>query len=205
MISYLATVGAILKPFLASILSFVGGFLIALFAEPLRRSLYAPKIKVTFGDSQHFLTRTPEVTPSGYQGESLWVRVKVENTSAALARSCRAYLVNIERQGTSGSFEQTEYCESMQLGWSSQGERSYSAFDLPRKVPHFVDIMSVRQGLAGFQLAIERTPLRYGGLLTTDGTYRFTVVVSGDGVKPVRIRPTVRWDSALYRIERVDP
>jgi hypothetical protein len=187
-----------------SVVAFGGGFFTALFAEPVRRWLYAPKLKLTFGTSQHFLTRTPEVSPAG-QYESLWVRVKVWNRRATLARSCRAYLVNIERQATSGKFEATEYCESMQLAWSSQAEQSFSAFDLPRGVPHFVDIISTRPTSIAFQLAIRVTPLRYAQLVQTRGVYRFTVVVSGDGVKPATIRPVVRWTSTWDQIAKVDP
>jgi hypothetical protein len=134
----------------------------------------------------------------------LWVRVKVENNRSALARSCRAYLVNIERQGPSGKFEPTEYCESMQLAWASQADQSFSAFDLPRGVPHFIDIMSTRPTSPAFQLAIKVIPLRYAKLVLTPGVYRFTVVVSGDGVKPVIIRPAVRWTGIWDQTTKVD-
>ena len=189
---------------MSSAVGFAGGFFTALFAEPLRRWLYAPKLKLTFSTSQQFLTRTPEASPDTSY-ESLWVRVKVENRRAALARSCRAYLVKIERQAASGEFEPTEYCESMQLAWASQADQSFSAFDLPRDVPHFIDIISTRPISRAFQLAIKRMPLRYAQLVLTPGVYRFTVVVSGDGVKPVTIRPIVRWTGTWDQITKVDP
>ena len=193
-----------MNPLILSVVGFVGGFFTALFAEPLRRWLYAPKLKLTFGASDHFLTRTPEISDSG-QYESMFVRVKVENSRATLARSCRAYLVRIERQGASGKFEATEYCESLQLAWSSQGEQSFAAFDLPRGVPHFVDIISTRPTTPAFQLATKGTPLRYMQLLVTPGVYRFTVMVSGDGVKPVPIRPVVSWTGVWDQIAKADP
>jgi hypothetical protein len=187
-----------------SVVGFAGGFFTALFAEPLRRRLYAPRIELTFGDSNDYFTKTPELSNKA-RYESLWVRVKVENTRAALARSCRAYLVHIERRGTLGKFEPTEYCESLQLQWSSQADQSFAAFDIPRGVPHFVDVISTRQPTCFFSLATKTTPLRYDELLRTPGVYRFTVVVSGDGVKPVTIRPTVSWTGVWDQIAKVDP
>ena len=41
--------------------------------------------------------------------------------------------------------------------------------------------------------------LRYGQLVLTPGVYRFTVVVSGDGVKPATIRPVVSWTGTWDR------
>ena len=171
------------------IIAFLSGFLTAIFAEPLRRWIYAPRLKLTFGTSNHFLTRTPE-----NEHEAIYVRIKVENYRSTLAKGCRAYLVNIERKVKSGDFEQTEYCDSMQLGWAYQKDRRFDAFDLPRKVPHFVDIMSTRQTAPGFKLETKVIPLLYKQMLVTPGIYRFTVVVSGDGVKPAHINPIVSWN-----------
>ena len=186
---------------LPSALSFLGGFFTALLAEPLRRWIWTPRLKLTFGTSQHFVTRTPEVSPDG-QYESMFVRIKVVNSRASLAKSCRAYLVNIERKGTTGQFEPTEYCESLQIAWSSQSDQSFCAFDLPRRVPHFVDVMSTRPTASGFALATKVTPFRYERMLKTPGTYRFTVVVSGDGVKPATIRPTVFWNGVWNHVQK---
>jgi hypothetical protein len=92
----------------------------------------------------------------------------------------------------------------MQLAWSSQAEQSFNAFDLPRGVPHFVDVISTRPTLPAFLLAIKTTPFRYEQLLQTPGVYRFTGVVSGDGVKPVKIRPVVRWTGVWDKVTKVD-
>lgn len=192
-----------MNPLVPSIVGFLGGFFTALFSEPLRRWIYGPRLKLTFGTSQHFLTKTPEVSPSS-QYESLYVRLKVVNVRAALAKGCRAYLVNVERKGPSGEFQPTEYCESLQLAWASQADQSFAAFDLPRDVPHFVDIISTRPTSPAFALATKVTPLRYTQLLQTPGTYRFTVVVSGDGVKPATIHPIVSWSGLWDQVSKVE-
>jgi hypothetical protein len=187
-------------PLVPAAVSFLGGFFTALVAEPLRRWMWAPQLKLTFGTSQHFLTKTPEVSPAG-QHESLFVRIRVINKRATLAKSCRAYLVNVERKDASGQFAPTEYCESLQLAWSSQSD-SFTAFDLPRRVPHFVDIMSTRPTSSAFALATKVTPSRYTQMLQTPGTYRFTVVVSGDGVKPATIRASICWTGVWDQVKK---
>lgn len=187
---------------LPSAVTFLGGFLTALFAEPLRRWIFAPRLTLTFGTSSDFLTKTPEFGPGGGH-EALYVRIKVVNSRSALAKSCRAYLVNVEREDSSGKFEPTEYCESMQLAWSTQAEQAFSALDLPRDAPHFVDIISTRGTSTAFALATKVTPLRYTNMLATPGIYRFTVIVSGDGVKPGTIRPAVSWAGAWDQVFKI--
>jgi hypothetical protein len=186
---------------LTSFVSFLSGFFTALFAEPLRRWLFASKLALTFGTTSDFLTKTPEISPRGGY-EALYVRIKVVNTRSTLAKSCRVYLVNVERKGSSGEFEPTEFCDSQQLAWSAQSE-PFEAFDLPRDVPHFVDIFSTRSISRVFALAIRATPLRYSDMLATPGTYRFTIVVSGDGVTPATICPVVSWNGAWDQIAKV--
>ena len=113
------------------------------------------------------------------------VRVKVENNCLGARKGCRAYLVNNERQGPSGKFEPTAYCESMQLAWASQADQSFSAFDLPRGVPQFIDIMSTRPTSPAFQLAIKVIPLRYAKLVLTPGVYRFTLSCQATASNPL--------------------
>jgi hypothetical protein len=111
--------------------------------------------------------------------------------------------VNVERQAKEGKkFEPTEYRESLQLSWASQFDRAYDAFDIPHDAPHFVDVASTRQLTGEFEPSTRTHPLRYGKLLQPHGTYRFTVVVSGDGVKPVTIRPVVSWNGVWDQVAK---
>ena len=180
-------------------IAFLSGFFTAIFAEPLRRRIYAPRLKLKFGKSNHYLTRTPE-----NEHEAIYVRIKVENYRSTLAKSCRAYLVNIERKVKSGDFDQTEYCDSMQLGWAYQKNRRFDAIDLPRKVSHFVDIISTRPTSSGFKLETKVIPLLYKKMLVTPGVYRFTIIVSGDGVKPAHIKPIVSWNGNWDQVNSVE-
>src|SRR5947209_4242810 len=75
-----------------SLLGFLGGFVTALFAEPLRQWLYRPGLSLSFGSSGDFITKTPEVS-GGAKYDAFYIRLRVVNTSSRLAKACRAYLV----------------------------------------------------------------------------------------------------------------
>jgi hypothetical protein len=177
---------------LPSVLGFLGGFLTAIFAEPLRQWMYRPKLVLEFGQSADFVTKTPERSDDA-QYEAYYVRVKVTNKRSRLAKGCRAYLVGIERLTETGRFERTEYCDSIQLGWAVRGDQSYSAIDLPKDVPHFIDVVSTRPVSNSFKPHIHPVPMRYQQLFATQGTYRLTIRVSGDGVEPASSSLWFKW------------
>jgi hypothetical protein len=177
---------------LSAVLAVLSGWVLALFAEPVHQRIFGPRLELVFKDTEHFVTHTKEGTPDSLH-EAIYVRVKVTNVKWALAKACRAYLVNVERRGSSGQFEATEYCESLQLAWSAQTE-PYRALDLPRHVPHFVDVVSTRDiEKDAFRLHIAVPLFRLERLWRTPGTYRFTILVSGDGVRPERIQLCFTW------------
>ncbi|KKM70309.1 hypothetical protein LCGC14_1441970 [marine sediment metagenome] len=177
---------------LSEILSFVAGALTAVLAEPLRRWIFRPTLTLEFKNTEHFVTRSKERSSESTY-DSYWVRAKATNSSASLARGCRAFLTDIERLGPSGSWQPTDYCESLQLAWSARDEASFSALDLPHDIPHFIDIVSTRCVTASFLPTLSVKLYRYDALFSTPGTYRFTVLVSGDGVKPATLRIRFEW------------
>lgn len=184
---------------MSTILGFIGGFLTALFAEPARQWIFRPRLALEFKDSGHFVAKTAEESKSPpVRYGARYIRIKVTNTKSALAKSCKAYLANIERLGQSGIWEATEYCESLQLRWAGRG---YEALDLPKDVPHFVDVVSTREVSKSFRLETQVTLMRYEMLLNTKGTYRVTIVVSGDGVEPARIQLSFEWDGSWDNFE----
>ena len=184
---------------LSAILGFLGGFLSAIFAEPLRQWLFRPRLKLEFENNGDFVVRTPE--GPNMQHEAHVVRTKVTNTSGRLAKSCRAFLINIERLDNSGKWERTVYSDSLQLGWSALENDRHSPRDLPKNVPHYVDIVSALQSTASFMPAVPTAPFRYANLWQSSDTYRFTIMVSGDGVKPASIGIRFKWIGAWDRIE----
>jgi hypothetical protein len=191
---------------LATLLGFVSGFFTAIFAEPLRIWMFAPRLRLEFvHDDDDFVTKTKEKTSQGTVHDARYVRVRVTNSRPALAKSCRAYLVKIEHQSNStDEWEASEYSESLQLAWSGRHDQSrYGALDLPQDIPHFVDVLSVRAVSAEFLPGIESKLFRYEELYRRTGTFRFTVAVSGDGVKPAWIRLWFKWSGVWDQCEIV--
>jgi hypothetical protein len=187
---------------LPGLFGFIGGFFTALFAEPLRQWIYRPKLSLSFGKSSDFITNTPEIAGLS-QHQAFYIRLKVVNSSSRLAKACRAYLVRVEKQ-VDGKFGPTIYCDSIQLAWSVREGQAFAAIDLPPDVPQFVDVVSTRSISKQFRPLISAIPMRYEALFWETGVFRFQVLVSGDGVKPVRTQLVLHWDGIWdkFRVEQ---
>jgi hypothetical protein len=181
------------------VIGFIFGFAAAVFAEPLRRYIFRPKLEMEFGDTNDFKADTPEVRqmPDGSlkEGPAYYIRGRVVNKSVNIAKQCMVYLTNIERRSErTGLFDQTIFCESIPLHWSCRGpENAFSYLDLPKGVNQYFDIFSTRQGDTMLHLQILIKPFRYNNLFQEQGTYRFTVQVSGEGFSPISMKIIVQW------------
>jgi hypothetical protein len=174
-------------------IGFISAVLAPIMVEPLKHRVFGPKLKVEFieGDTG-FITDTKEsgVTDAHY------VRVKVRNTGRQIAKQCRAYLVNVEKWNIStGKFEPTIYCDSLQLSWSARAntKEAYLPQDMPRDISQFIDIVSTRQGESDYKIMIEPRLYRYEPLFREHGKFRYTILVSGDNVKPVSAKVVFEW------------
>jgi len=199
------------SPLWPALVGGVIGFVSAIFAEPLRRWLYRPKLELTFGDGSEYKARTPEqaapIDPERSAAriydthEAEYVRIKVVNTSSSVAKDCRAYLVNVQKKNVNGEFASTIYCDSIPLAWSCQEDRAHGPIDLPKDVAQFIDLVSVRDCSPEFRIEIEPMPLRYAGFVRDKGTFRFTVQVSGENVKPKFISVDFTWTGIWDKYE----
>lgn len=195
---------AVLNTFVGAVL----GFAAAVFAEPLRQWIYRPKLKLEFNGDPGCRARTPEQAqlgggPRPVQSihEADYIRIKVTNTKPLIAKNCRAYLVGIEKADSSSAFKPTIYGDSIPLPWSCRGEQAYGPLDLPRGIAQFLDVVSTRSVSADFKPEIKPIPYRYISLFQQQGTFRFTVQVSGENVKPVFIKILFRWTGVWDRYE----
>jgi hypothetical protein len=174
-------------------IGFVSAVLAPIVVEPLKRRFFDPKLKVEFieGD-KGFITDTKEKGVT----EAHYVRVKVINTGRQIAKQCRAYLVNVEKWNTStNKFEPTIYCDSLQLAWSARAntEEAYSPLDMPRDINQFIDIVSTRRPEIDYKIMVYAHLYRYEPLFKEHGKFRYTVVVSGDNVKPASTKVVFEW------------
>lgn len=173
------------------ILSFALGFISAVFAEPLRQWLFRPRLKLTFTGREDCVTATRMTDGSGAR----YVRIRVVNVRRRVAKSCKGFLIKIEKLSASGQFHDTHYVDSIQLAWSCQGrDDARKPLDLVHGISQYLDVVATSEVSDSFALQISPLPLRYESLWSTvPSTYRYTVQVSGDGVDPVQIKIVFSW------------
>jgi hypothetical protein len=183
----------------APLLSFVLGSITAVFAEPLRQWLLRPRIALTFTGREDCITATRTTNGSGAR----YVRVKVVNAKRRVAKSCKGYLVQVEKLSASGQFEDTKYVDSIQLAWSCQvAEDARKPLDLVHGISQYLDVVATAESSNSFALQISPLPLRYEPLWNiAPSTYRYTLQVSGDGVDPVQIKIVFSWKGDWQNVD----
>jgi len=181
---------------LSSIWSFIagisGGFIVALLAEPLRQRMFRPNLTIEFKRDDRFVTNTVGRDEAGREWRQRYIRVRVQNTRR-LAKNCRAYLTNVEQLNPDGIFESTGYIDSIQVKWSARGEEALNGIDLPKGVNQFVDVIMTQETIPSFIPQTAISLYRYDEIWKRQGTFRFTVLVSGDGVKPKFVKLRFVW------------
>lgn len=187
---------------LSWIAGLISGSLIAIFAEPIRQRLYRPRLVLDFDASADCLSKTP-MREGDRSLLGLVVRIKVRNESNAIARDCRAYLIDVEQASDIGTFTSTVYCDSLQLGWSCHVEedRRFGGIDIPRGVNQFVDVVATKENVSVLIPQIRPIPYRYVDLFQMMGEFRWTLQVSAAGTNPATIRLILRWAGLWDRIE----
>jgi len=188
----------------AAIIGFIGSLL----AEGVQRWVYGPRLQLTFeNNNEAFRAPTDIGIPKNADG--IYIRLRVENVKPRIAKACRAYLTRVE-QRVGNVWQDTNFRDSTQLYWSAQQQNALLPMDLARGVRQFVDLLYVLNPLPGVvhplnprhlhpSLAIEL--FLYAHIWATENAnYRLTVLVSGDGVKPVSHRVIVEWRGVWNQI-----
>lgn len=181
---------------LSNISSFLAGFIVAIFAEPIRQRLFKPKLNLEFSKDGGCISKTYEAKSanSSITTEAFYIRIKVTNTSRIIARDCRAYLIDIEKQDEHDKFAPTVYCDSIQLAWSCQGRRDrYEGIDLSKGVNKYLDVIVTRNTLRKFDPQIMVKPFRYSSIFEETGVFRFTIQASANGADPKIIKLILDW------------
>jgi hypothetical protein len=184
---------------LTPLVSFVLGFITAVFAEPVRQRFFRPELELSFSGREDTITKTATVGGS----QAVYVRVQVQNKKPKLARACRAYLVNVETKSTTGGFEPTAYVDSIQLAWSCQvlgHERD--PIDIPNGVSQYIDVVATSNISSHFAIQIAPLPVRYNVLQSPNAqTYRYTIQVAGDGAEPKTLKLVFVWKGKWDDVE----
>lgn len=172
------------------------GFFAAIFAEPVRQRLFRPKLDLEYDKAKGCLSKTREqAITGGTIAEAYYIRVRVTNMSKVIAKDCRAYLVEIEKQDENAKFVPTVYCDAIQLAWSCQGaEDRYRAIDICKGVNQYIDVIVTRSNSPEFDPQIRVKPFRYSDLFKEIGSFRFTIQASADGADPVIFKLNFDWE-----------
>jgi len=182
-------------------IGFVSAVLAPIVVEPIKRCFFGPKLKIEFIEGDRgFITDTKEkgVTDAHY------IRLKVQNTGRQIAKQCCAYLVKFEKWNTSiGEFEPTIYCDSLQLAWSARAtiKEAFLPLDIPIDINQFIDIVSTRRSESDYKIMVYPPLYRYEPLFKEHGKFRFTVLVSGDNIKPISTKVIFEWSGDWHNFD----
>jgi hypothetical protein len=170
------------------------GVIAGIFIKEIWDYFRRPLVKVSFDEHAEGCrahTRTGGNPPS----EGYYIRAKVVNSRRRLAKSCRAFLVNVEQRNARGEFVPTTpaYDDSLALVWSAQFKEGNPPIDLPYGISQFVDIVSTDKLSAEFKVHA-LIPYRYDNLFNnTPKALRFTIAVTGDDVEPGQVKVIFDW------------
>jgi len=190
-------------PWLGPLIGVLGGAVVAIFTEPLRRRLFSSRLRLAFDPSRDCLPLTPMQHGSALL-QAQYVRLRVVIPSRWIARSCRVYLTNVEVAGSGGTFQRTLYSHAIPLAWSVREDAEFDGNDLPPEINSFADVLYADDRCNAIVPRIRSWPFRYNDLFHSPGTYRLTSRASGDGVKAASLRLLVTW-KGLWNTLTVEP
>ncbi len=128
-------------------------------------------------------------TPDG-----IFIKFRVQNsTKRRVAKSCRAYLVELHKISNNKVISENLIPDTFQLPWAGH---DFEPRDIPYKVNQYVDLVRFSKHAEGWNF-LTKPPL-YSSLATLAGhrgTYRFTVVVARRWRNPSS-------EAGLHRLQR---
>ena len=115
--------------------------------------------------------------------DAVYMKFRVRNSNQRrVAKNCRAYLVELHKISNSKVISENLISDSFQLPWAGY---DYDVRNIPAKVSQYADLVHFSKNTPGWQFAAK--PWFYPSLAPLSehrGTYRFTVLVAGDGASP---------------------
>jgi hypothetical protein len=163
---------------------------VALFLQlylPWRRR---PKLQVEHATGGRFLL--PIATGDGTRRE--YARVGVVNKGYMVARSCRGYLVKVERFIPALPGWSTLVEDTVPLAWSFVGpDLNARGIDLSPRVPHYLNLGWTDQVSNSLYLDLVPAPTYRDDLIKEHGEYRLTVQISAEGAEPALEKFKLMW------------
>jgi hypothetical protein len=185
------------------------------FVGLVRWAFIGPKLKVLFREDEYGKIRTIDVLPGGtvktpvasdvpqppqeivlHRSETRaeYVRIRVENHGFEAAKSCRAFLVDVQRLSEDGKWVRV-FFDSIPLRWSYLPADQPQLIDIPRKTIFNADVFSTEEGRDQFFPSFYFIPTGYRDTFRQPGEFILTVVVAAENTrtKPKPIKLHVIW------------
>jgi hypothetical protein len=156
------------------IIGVVLGWGLATLTRRFEEILFGAKLKIDCRDAPGKRDETSDF---------IFIKFRVQNnTQRRVAKNCRAYLVELHKMSNNKLTSVNLISDTFQIPWAGMG---FEPRDIPAKVSQYVDLMRFSKQAEGW--LFQTQPSFYESLqplVAYKGTYRFTVVVAGDGATP---------------------
>jgi hypothetical protein len=143
-----------------------------------------PRLRIDYAGGNANKVATEHVV-NGKPEPTIHVRARVRNNGRHIAKSCRVFLTAMYEVRADGTTIETVIEDSKVLAWAGW---SFSAIDIPAGVNFYIDLMSVLKDSPGWRFSVENLFDSQKKLTNYQGTYRFSLMVSGDNAAPARLR-----------------
>lgn len=173
------------------LLSILVGLILGVCSEPLRKYLLRPILRTTFTQDENCICETPVNLPAGqevFESHAKVVRFYVQNTRRFLAKSCRAYLIQIEK--VTPTKTETIFADRIPLDWAYIGA---TAVDIPGHTGLYCDLVGASQPSEQLRPHVNPMPKLLGNILRDCATYRFKAIIAGENLTPQSININVAW------------
>jgi hypothetical protein len=167
---------------LSAFLGLVSGLFSGLLGRRLEEWWFKPRLVVDFIPNEGGFRTEGKWSVADEEYVEIYIRARVRNLGSIVAKQSRLYLVKLEEVHPSGPTPTTFY-DSLVLRWPGL-RPDYAPRDIPRGTNQFFDVVGVLRNRPGWRFAFRENFTNHAELPNHKGTYRFTVLVTGDGVRP---------------------
>jgi hypothetical protein len=187
---------------LPTVVAVLSGLFSGLGGRRLEAWLSAPKLEVDFIPDDGGFRTEGSWNEGPVEVTQIYIRARVRNVGAVVAKQCRPYLVKLEEVQPSGTTS-AELFDSCVLHWPGY-PHDFAPRDIPKGINQFFDIVGVFKNRPGWRFAFGENFSSHRELAHYRGTYRFKVLVTGDGVKPAGRKIDVTYNGEWNNLRAVD-
>jgi hypothetical protein len=181
----------------------VSGLFSGLFGRRLEEWWYRPRLKVDFIWNEVGFRTEAKWTQGDTEFEEIYIRARVRNLGRGrVAKQCRPYLVKLEEVHAAG-VTPTAFVDSLVLRWPGP-KQDDDPRDLPTGINLFFDVLGVLKNSSGWRFTFRERFTEHAELPNYAGTYRFTVLVTGDGAKYDGRKIDVTYNRDWHSLRAVD-